>query len=77
MNTTTKILSAAAGSLLFLAPVAASAQMVDRDNVQDEVNVPGDVETAEPAEPAELANVPDVPDALEAAEAPETPGLSR
>ena len=71
MNTTTKILNAAVGSLLFLAPVAASAQMVDRDNVQDEVDVPGVVETVEPAE---LVNVPDAP---EAAEASETPGLSR
>ena len=80
MKTTAKILGAFAGSLLLVAPLAASAQMVDPDNVQDEVNVPGDVETAEPAEPAEVANVPDVPDAPGVAEAPDAPealGLSR
>ncbi len=75
MKTVTKILSTIAGSLLLVAPVVASAQMVDPDTVQDEVNVPGSVETAEPAEPAELAGVPDLPDTPEAAEAPEAPGL--
>lgn len=60
-----------------MAPVAASAQMVDPENVQDEINVPGAVETAEPAEVAGVTETPDLPSAVEAADAPEALGLSR
>lgn len=76
MKTTTKILRAAAGSLLLMAPAVASAQMAGPDSVQDEVNDPGGIATTAATEPAELVSLPDTPDEPEAVEAAEAPGLS-
>ncbi len=85
MKTTTRLLSAIVGSLMLAAPVVATAQAIDPDNVQDESNVPGGVETPEPTpdpggvetpDPAPPPGQPETPEAPETPDAPEAPGLS-
>lgn len=71
-----RLINVAAASLILVAPVVASAQAIDPDNIQSENNVTGDVEAPEPAQLPDKVEAPEpaqLPDRVEAPEPAQLP----